>query len=249
MKPKNRASHNWIVVLTAILALSFVQFQGAFGQEELTLSLRHRPESPTNGECRPVFKDETWKASETAVLICDMWNDHHCKGAARRVKEMAPRANEFVSKARALGIFVIHAPSSTMDFYKDHPARKRAQRAPKAANLPEGIDKWRRWMSEEEKAEYPVDQENGGCDCTPRCEKGQPWTRQIAAIEIHNRDAIADSGVENWNLLEKRGIKNVILLGVHTNMCVLGRPFGLRQMAHNGKNVVLAFFPQAWTPI
>ncbi len=31
----------------------------------------------------------------------------------------------------------------------------------------------------------------------------------------------------------------MILLGVHTNMCVLGRPFGLRQMAKNGKNVVL----------
>ena len=52
-------------------------------------------------------------------------------------------------------------------------------------------------------------------------------------------DAISDSGVEIWNLLEERGINNVILLGVHTNMCVLGRPFGLRQMAKNGKNVVL----------
>jgi hypothetical protein len=29
-------------------------------------------------------------------------------------------------------------------------------------------------------------------------------------------------------------------MGVHTNMCVVGRPFGLRQMARNGKNVVLA---------
>jgi hypothetical protein len=28
-------------------------------------------------------------------------------------------------------------------------------------------------------------------------------------------------------------------MGVHTNMCVLGRPFGLRQMAKNGKHVVL----------
>ena len=34
-------------------------------------------------------------------------------------------------------------------------------------------------------------------------------------------------------------VSNVILLGVHTNMCVLGRPFGLRQMAKNGKTVVL----------
>jgi hypothetical protein len=28
-------------------------------------------------------------------------------------------------------------------------------------------------------------------------------------------------------------------MGVHTNRCVLGRPFGIRQMAYLGKNVVL----------
>lgn len=28
-------------------------------------------------------------------------------------------------------------------------------------------------------------------------------------------------------------------MGVHTNMCVLGRPFGLRQLVRNKKNVVL----------
>ena len=39
--------------------------------------------------------------------------------------------------------------------------------------------------------------------------------------------------------MEQHGIDNVILLGVHTNMCVLGRPFGLRQLSKNGKNVVL----------
>ena len=66
-----------------------------------------------------------------------------------------------------------------------------------------------------------------------------PWKAQIDLLKIHDEDAISDSGVEIWNLLEHRGIKNVILLGVHTNMCVLGRPFGLRQMAKNGKNVVL----------
>jgi hypothetical protein len=66
-----------------------------------------------------------------------------------------------------------------------------------------------------------------------------PWQRQIDTLKIGPADAISDSGVEIWNLLEQRGIKNVMLMGVHTNMCVLGRPFGLRQMAKNGKNVVL----------
>jgi nicotinamidase-related amidase len=40
-------------------------------------------------------------------------------------------------------------------------------------------------------------------------------------------------------LLQARGIDNVILCGVHLNMCVLGRPFGIRQMVRLGKNVVL----------
>jgi nicotinamidase-related amidase len=62
---------------------------------------------------------------------------------------------------------------------------------------------------------------------------------QLDAIDIAADDAISDWGVEIWNLLEQRGIANVVLLGVHTNMCVLGRPFGLRQLAKNGKNVVL----------
>ncbi len=40
-------------------------------------------------------------------------------------------------------------------------------------------------------------------------------------------------------MLESRGIKNIMLMGVHANMCVLGRPFGLRNMSRTGKNVVL----------
>jgi hypothetical protein len=31
-----------------------------------------------------------------------------------------------------------------------------------------------------------------------------------------------------------------VMMGVHTNMCVLGRPFGIRQMVRLGKHVVLA---------
>jgi nicotinamidase-related amidase len=39
--------------------------------------------------------------------------------------------------------------------------------------------------------------------------------------------------------MEQRGIENVIVMGVHANMCVLGRPFSIRQMVRQGKNVLL----------
>src|SRR5262249_17489515 len=162
------------------------------------------------------------------------------------------RMNQVLEKARGLGALIIHAPSGCMAPYKDHPGRKLAQGAPKAANLPRDIAAWCYKIPSEEKGIYPLDQSDGGCATDPAEQSAwleklkamgrnpkAPWLRQIDVLKIHDGDAISDSGVEIWNLLEQRGIKNVILVGVHTNMCVLGRPFGLRQMAKNGKNVVL----------
>ncbi|MFO0888461.1 MAG: PVC-type heme-binding CxxCH protein [Isosphaeraceae bacterium] len=210
------------------------------GAKPLILHTRHREPVPAlNGEFAAREKEEHWDPGRSALIICDMWDQHWCKGATRRVVELAPAIDRAVKAARERGVLIIHAPSSCMEAYKDHPARKRAQAAPKAANLPGDIDGWCRRIPAEESGTYPIDQEDGGCDDGPRCPGGSPWRSQIAAIEIRDEDAISDSGVEIWNLLESRGIDRVFLVGVHTNMCVLGRPFGLRQLARHGKHVVL----------
>jgi nicotinamidase-related amidase len=208
--------------------------------KSLLIKTRRRLENPENsGAFQVVEKTVPWDPQRTAAILCDMWNEHWCKGATSRVVELAPRMNQFVRQARERGVFIVHAPSSCMQAYKDHPARLRAAKAPKAAYLPKDIHKWCDQIPAEEKGKYPIDQSDGGCDCEPKCKGGSPWVRQIDRIEIREQDAISDSGVEIWNLLEERGIRNVMILGVHTNMCVLGRPFGLRQMARNGKNTVL----------
>jgi type 1 glutamine amidotransferase len=62
--------------------------------------------------------------------------------------------------------------------------------------------------------------------------------RQTPAIDIKEGDAITDSA-EAYYLMKQRGITNVIVMGVHTNMCVLGRPFSIRQMKYQGQNVLL----------
>jgi len=206
----------------------------------LVLHERLREAAPAQGAGFAVKeKALEWEPAKTALVICDMWNQHWCKGATRRVGELAPAMNRAVKAARDRGVLIIHAPSSCMDAYKNHPARKRAEAAPKAANLPADIDGWCTRIPAEERGIYPIDQADGGCDDGPRCPEGSPWRSQIAAIEIRDEDAISDSGVEIWNLLESRGISHVMLMGVHTNMCVLGRPFGLRQLARHGKEVVL----------
>ena len=209
-------------------------------EQTLTFCTRSRVERPDQpGKFKIVYKTIEWDARETAVVICDMWARHWCDGACLRGAEMAPRMNALVCEARRRGALVVHSPSGAMGLYADHPARKRAQDAPKAANLPDGIADWCHQIEAEKRGDYPIDQSDGGCDDEPRCPDREMDVHQAAVLEIRDEDAISDSGVECWNLFEQRGIKNVILVGVHTNMCVLGRPFGLRNMVRFGKNVLL----------
>lgn len=219
----------------------------------LSLQLRSRVEtSPGSGRFHVVHQPATRDAKRTAVIVCDMWDLHHCLNATRRGGELAPRMNQLLTEARARGATIIHAPSSCMDTYKDHPARKRALAVPRAKDLPRDIASWCRSIPAEEKGQYPIDQSDGGEDDDPEEHRAwaaklkamgrnprAPWKAQMASLPIRDEDYVSDSGEEVWSILASRGIDQVMLVGVHTNMCVLGRPFGLRQMARNGKKVVL----------
>lgn len=222
--------------------------------EELPLKLRYQTETkPGSGRYHTLLRNEGWNAAETALIICDVWDLHHSVNAVRRVEEFAPRLNDLVAKARAQGVTIIHAPSDCMPAYAGTPPRQRAEQAPKAANAPPEVALWCSRIPEEEQATYPIDQSDGGEDDDPQAhaewvaklksmgrKTGTPWLRQTELIKIDDgRDYISDRGDEVWNILEQRGIKNVILAGVHTNMCVIGRPFGLRQMVRGGKRVAL----------
>ncbi len=248
----------------ALAALTLFCGATATAQEPIGVTLRRQVKEGDGWSIKEAR--ESWAPAQTAFIVCDVWDSHHCLNAVRRVEEMASRMNKVLHTARDRGALIIHAPSSCMAPYEGHPARLRAQQAPKAGNLPSDIGEWCRHIPTEEAVIYPVDQTDGGEDDDPAEHKAwherlagmgrnpkSPWKRQIDALDILPQDAISDSGVEIWNLLEQRGIKNVVLLGVHTNMCVLGRPFGLRQLSKNGKNVVLMrdmtdtmYNPQRW---
>ncbi|MEM8669758.1 MAG: hypothetical protein AAGG48_19685 [Planctomycetota bacterium] len=209
--------------------------------------------SDDKGTFKKGLASQDWLPNETAIIVCDVWDYHHCLNAVRRVGEFAPTLDRVLHRARDMGVTIIHAPSGCMETYEEHPARLRAIRTPAASQLPPRIQSWCSIIPAEEKAVYPIDQSDGGEDDDPEEHLAwakelesmgrnpkTPWKAQSDLITIDSTlDLISDRGDEIWNVLEDRGIKNVILAGVHTNMCVLGRPFGLRQMAQNGKNVVL----------
>lgn len=203
----------------------------------LKLHVRERQETRKgSGKYKTIEREVEWQASETAIIICDMWNNHYCQSAAQRVGVMAPKMNAVITAARNRGVTIIHAPSGVLDFYHDTAYRRRMlQAAPAEPPVPIeascGLDPTR-------EPPLPVDVSQPSDDPRPAAAV-QVFHRQHPGIDIAGYDGISDSGQEIYNFCRQEGIENIAIMGVHTNMCVLGRSFGIRQMVRLNMHVVL----------
>jgi nicotinamidase-related amidase len=203
-----------------------------------TLNLRARRRTEDAGVSEQVLH---WPVARTAIIICDMWDTHTCGMSAQRVALMAPRMNQVVSVARSLGVMIIHAPSDTMKYYEGTAWRDRMRNAPMAASPFPIINRCPRVPQEEQ--DFPIDDSAGGCDdpiVKPETGPPYPWTREHPAIDIVGFDGVSESGQEIYNFCKQEGVDKIVLMGVHTNICILNRGFGARQMSRLGFEVVLA---------
>jgi hypothetical protein len=160
------------------------------GNARLALRLRSRVEIDQTGRYRVVEKAAAWDPRQTAIIVCDMWDLHHCKNAVTRVKEMAPRMDQVLKAARAQGVLIIHAPSECMDAYKDRPGRKRALETPRAKNMPPDIGKGCTKIPSEDKGTYPIDQTDGGED--DDLAEHAEWAKYLASIGRNPQGALED---------------------------------------------------------
>jgi nicotinamidase-related amidase len=206
----------------------------------LALRARSRAEDPPgSGRLKISERAMRWKVAQTAIIVCDMWNTHTCSLSAQRVAAMAPRMNQVLTAARSLGVMIIHSPSDTMKFYEGTPYRQRMQRAPAASSPFPILARCARDSAEERS--FPIDDTAGGCDDPVQKEwtGPYPWTRENPAIDLVGFDGVSESGQEIYNFCKQEGITNIALMGVHTNICILNRSFGARQMTRLGFQVLL----------
>jgi nicotinamidase-related amidase len=230
-----------LVAAMLIIGLSGAEAQRQAKQKtaEATLRISSQRYEPsdwnTGGGLILANRIEQWKPSETAFILCDMWDQHWCDISTARFAELAVALNPIVAAARSKGILIVHAPSECMQFYKDYPQRKAiAKYRDKAlAAVANGSP-----LPSEKGLTYPIEAHSGGCE-NPNNPVKYNWTRQNAAIAIEAADLVSDSGEEIGAYFKKKGIKNVIMTGVATNMCIMHRSFGLRAMKKMGFNAVL----------
>jgi nicotinamidase-related amidase len=220
-----------IVAISVLVASAFaIALPQATDGVSMNLELRTRvqPFRANSAWTEADFK-QSFPPANSAIIITDMWDKHWCQGATVRVGEIAGKMEPLLEKARAAGILIIHAPSDTMSFYLNTPGRRLALDAPHSA-------------TPEELAVYdpplPIDDSNGGCD-TPGDKEHRAWSREIRVLTIAPGDVISDSGSEIYNVLRQHHIETIFYMGVHANMCILNRSFGIRQMSKWGLRCVL----------
>jgi nicotinamidase-related amidase len=228
-------SHFFVLCLSGLLSLTnldalALELSRGADVDPLKLRLRTRVEVfKGSGQWEEANVDAELKPQETAIIICDMWDRHWCAGATRRVGILAEKINPLLVRARSKGIQIIHAPSDTMEYYRDYPQRRRLAEIEKIQPI-QGLGL--------KDPPLPIDDSDGGCD-SPGDTPHKAWMREHPAIDIVFEDVISDNGLEIYSLLRQKGIKVVMICGVHTNMCVLGRSFAIRQMVNWGMRCIL----------
>lgn len=197
----------------------------------LNLTLRHQmPRTTGRAGWQGIEKVVAFDSTTTAIIVVDMWDRHWSWGASERVNVLAPRINAVIGAARQHGIHIVHAPSDTTDFYRDHPARR---------NVLSVVSLQLPTLAEHDDPPLPIDDKDGGSD-TGEAHAEIVWTRQHPAIEIDASDSISANDQEIVSVLRARNITQVLYMGVHLNMCVLHRPFGIKRMVRWGYQVALA---------
>ncbi|MEZ4708004.1 MAG: isochorismatase family protein [Caldilineaceae bacterium] len=200
---------------------------------QFTFTFQHQAmAADANGWAQWEMRRETRvvPAARVAIIICDMWDNHWSRGASERVNIMAPRMNQVLHAARNRGAHILHAPSETMPFYVNSPARQRMLELP---DTPLPIAK------EHPAPSLPIDASDHGSD-TGENSTFKAWSRQHPALEIdEGRDGISDNGEEIYRYLQQQQIEQVLIMGVHTNMCVLNRSFAIKQMVRWGVSIAL----------
>lgn len=190
----------------------------------------------------------------TAVIVSDMWEEHWCKGATRRVAELASQMNELLYYLRGKGLQIIFCPSGTEEYYKDSYRKQQ-----------EILDEYKSSLTDYSNDMYlfneniipdiqsRIDPNRIQCDCfLTKCDStNKPWKNkgQISTLDIAENDILTFDETTIISYLTNYGFEHVLMMGVHANMCVIYRSFGLKQLRMAGlKPIIVRDMTDSMTP-
>ena len=207
----------------ALLVLALAVVRAGAGEIEWSLQTR----DPKTG--RVETRVERVDSTKVGVVAVDVWNFHWCKTATMRVDAIVPRLNRALETARELGMTVMLCPSDVVDNYVGYPQREKVFTLP-TVPVPSVVD-----------VTCPPVPDAGGCACgTERCAGNYGWDGMHPALKIGDEDWMPDTQAEVFAICRKLGLTHLLYVGFHTQVCLLGKPMGLKAMKSAGLQCVLA---------
>jgi len=167
--------------------------------------------------------------ARVGVIAVDVWNFHWCKTATMRVDAIVPRLDAALEAARSMGMTVMLCPSDVVENYAGYPQRESVFAIPRVP-LP---------LLQE--VQCPPVPDAGGCACgKERCAVNYGWDGMHPALRIGASDLMPDTQAEVYAICRQRGLTHLVYVGFHTQVCLLGKPMGLKAMKAAGMKCVLA---------
>lgn len=207
----------------ALSLLVWTTLAASAAEIELTLQSRDPATS------KILLTSETMDPKRVGVIAVDVWNYHWCKTATMRVDAIVPRMNKALEAARALGMKILLCPSDVVDNYVGYPQREAVFALPQFP-VPTVVN-----------VTCPPVPDAGGCACgRERCGGNYGWDGMHPALHIGEADLMPDTQAEVYAICRKYGLTHLIYVGFHTQVCLLGKPMGLRAMKSAGLKCVLA---------
>jgi len=195
------------------------------GSIELVLQTRNENGSPR-------ITRERVDPKKTAIFAIDCWNYHWCRTWRNRAGSLMPRFNYSFDAARKLGMTLVFSPTNAMrDLHNSAPRKNTLslpeQPLPALANLPDP---------------YPHNLRYGMCECGlgDDCHYTNNVNNQHPDLAMRDDEYIALTQQEAYNVLKHRGITHIIYTGFATNMCMWGKPTGMKYMRQFGFRCMVA---------
>jgi hypothetical protein len=197
----------------------------ASGKVELELDLQRR--DPQTGAIH--IRKEKVDPSKVGIVVVDMWNFHWCKTSTMRVAALVPRMKRVLDQAHDLGMTIFWCPSDVADNYI---GTSQYEAAFSAQLLPLPVMK---------EINCPPAPDGGGCTCgKERCRGNFGWDGMHPDLEMFEGDYMPNDLETLYSLCKQRALTHIIYLGVHTQVCLLGKSIGLLNMSRAGFQCILA---------
>lgn len=177
---------------------------------------------------------------ETALVLVDCWAYFPLESFVARVGEICEtKIKPVLEVCRELGVSVVHAPSPQWaanypDFHYSAPVEE--------TQTPPAPSKSDAWPPQSLTTEGAFAVARTGVDPMFNAwwEKAYPDNLKISPhVEPAGEDVVVTTGDELHAFCCERRIKHLVYAGFATNICVLERDYGTREMRRRGYNIVL----------